>query len=262
MTTPCYWKGQNAECTQCSMVCGQEEYGDGRCEPGSQRYDATNQVLMYVGVKVPTCVTCDNATCPDGMIRSGMCGGELDYKQNDYSCTIAAVGAAPGVASKDVYVYVFYGIVTGGFLLFSGIYIFMNSDQPNKEVVKKIRAIQKGRPVLNSKTDATDEWQSTYDGEYFEKKEADNKEKYPETERSDADWTPPEPPEPPQKEVVTAETNFGLSTNTTAWGFSAPEKGTILMDPEAPEDKAATLIGGDELDAFADGTDQDSYGHF
>jgi len=254
MTSACYWEGQNANCTKCSDVCGEDEYGEGLCAPGMQRYDATNQVLVYAGVKVPTCAACDNATCADGLVRSGQCGGK-QYDLNDYSCAVATEVQA---AHADMYVYAVYGILTGTILMISGIYIYLNADQPHPEVLARIRRHQKTQPVLTSKVDATDEWQSTYEGDYFEKKDADVKEKYATDE-----WTPSEPTEPPKPEVVTAETNFGLSTDSNAWGFAAPAAGTIVMDPEAPDDQAATLIGGDEMSMFGGGKgDRGSYGDF
>lgn len=153
--------------------------------------------------------------------------------------------------SPDTYVFAFYGILTGGVLLMSGIYVFLNSaNAPDQEVVKTIRAIQKTRPVLSTKTDATDEWQSTYEEDYFVKKEEEERARY----LPEAPWTPS------KKEVVTAETNFGLSTDTSAWGFDGPEAGTLVMDPEAPEDKAAIMVGG--VEERFDGFGEESYGNF
>ena len=246
MVTPCYWKGQDAECTNCSEFCDNGFYGEGSCAPGVQRYDATNELLVYAGVKVPTCTECKNATCPDGLVRQGVCGGPTGG-QNEYECVPPPAEAL----SPDTYVFAFYGILTGGVLLMSGIYVFLNSaNAPDQEVVKTIRAIQKTRPVLSTKTDATDEWQSTYEEDYFVKKEEEERARY----LPEAPWTPS------KKEVVTAETNFGLSTDTSAWGFDGPEAGTLVMDPEAPEDKAAIMVGG--VEERFDGFGEESYGNF
>lgn len=78
----------------------------------------------------------------------------------------------------------------------------------------------------------------------------------------EAAWEPPNEAEEEEKETdEVAETVFGLNRGASAWGFDGPAEGTLILDPEAPAEKAAGLVGAGDFRPRA-ATENDTYGDF